>query len=208
MLHSGTIYPTEDRDPTPFFDAIARLLQEKTIARQQLRVVLRATGYDEIFRKLIQERDLEDVVELAPSIPYLEALSEMLTADGLLLFQGYTSNPAIPAKAYEYFRARRPIFALVDDNGSTARLLSSLGIGTLAAIDDTRQIAEKLASFLNGIRSEPTTHEPNRKIEQFSRFNLTSQLASLFDSLSNAGGNANRDSTIVATSTQVNSPSP
>jgi len=152
LLHSGLLYPTPDRDPKDFFQALVMLKQERVISPQSLRVVLRASGYEERYRVEIQRLGLEEIVHLEPSIPYAEALSEMLLADGLLLFQGYTSNPAIPAKLYEYLRARRPIFALVHEDGDTAATLRSEGVGSIVPLNSPHQIATGLKQFLEDVR--------------------------------------------------------
>ena len=104
------MYYSSDRDPSFFFEAIARLKKNQKIKQDSLEVILRASGNERQYQKLINEKNIADIVKLKRSISYDNALREMMTVDGLLIFQGYTSNPAIPAKAYEYLRAKKPIF--------------------------------------------------------------------------------------------------
>src|SRR5262249_14665631 len=54
LLHSGLVYP-EERDPRPFFRALARLTQEGKINRDTLRVTFRAPGCEELYSKQIAE---------------------------------------------------------------------------------------------------------------------------------------------------------
>src|SRR5262249_34675842 len=117
LLHSGVLYPSPDRDPSHFFAALRRLADGGRITPADVHVVLRAAGHEAHHRTLIREMGVAPFVSLEPPIGYHQALREMLQADGLLLFQGRDSNTAIPAKVYEYFRARRPIFAMVDPDG-------------------------------------------------------------------------------------------
>ncbi len=184
ILHSGTIYPTPDRDPQPFFQALASLKQAGLISRRDIRVTLRASGHDQQFRPLIENLCIEDLVEFAPAVPYAEALKEMIETDGLLVFQGYTSNPAIPAKLYEYLRAGTPILALVDREGSTADLLRSLGTGHIAPIDDCNAIADAILSFLTRVSRRQYCHAGARALSRYSRESLTSELAEIFESVS------------------------
>jgi len=108
----------------------------------------------------------------------------MQAVDGLLLFQGYTSNPAIPAKLYEYLRAGRPILGLVDADGESAALLRSLAAGRLASIEDADDIECGLMAFLQDLaRGEGSTTELAGKIQRFSREALTAELAALFDDM-------------------------
>jgi hypothetical protein len=91
-------------------------------------------------------------VQLAPALPYREALQEMLTAEGLLLLQGGASNPAVPAKVYEYLRARRPILGLVHPEGETAALLQRLQAAIVAPLDDAARISTALAQFIEACK--------------------------------------------------------
>jgi len=125
---------------------------------------------------------VREAIELSPPIPYREALAEMLRADGLLILQAANCNAQIPAKLYEYFRAGRPIVALTDPTGDTAVSCRNAGIAAIAPLDDSRQIAALLHSFLttpdSGTRPTPSA------VEQASRRGRTQQLATLLDTAS------------------------
>jgi len=179
LLHSGVLYPTPDRDPSALFLALERLHTSGRISPDQLKVTLRASGYDERYRKQIHEHGLDEIVQLAPPIPYQGALAEMLMADGLLVLQGYTSNPAVPAKLYEYLRARRPIFALVDANGDTAAALQSARTGTLVPLDSSDQIAERLPVFLDSLRKGTAAIADDCVVRSFARESRSRDLAAL-----------------------------
>ena len=181
LIHSGTIYPTPDRDPGPFLQAVAALKDKGTINADRFRVILRATGHDAVFEPLLNKLDIADIVSLEPPLPYVTALSEMLNADGLLLFQGYTSNPAIPAKLYEYLRAGRPILALTDAGGSTAALLNELKTAIQASIEDPIAIENALEQLLSDEGQDRYPYTSRSAIEKFSRESLTGQLAELLE---------------------------
>jgi hypothetical protein len=181
LLHTGVLYPTPDRDPTAFFDAIARLRASSRISPAQLQVTLRASGHDGRYAQQIRDRGLQDMVSLAPAIPYRAALTEMLAADGLLVFQGYTSNPAVPAKLYEYLRARRPIFAMVDAAGDSAATLRSAKTGTLAPLESSDQITERLMDFITMVRSGSASIAEDSVIASHARESRARDLALLLD---------------------------
>ena len=187
LLHSGIIYPTPDRDPGALFDAVATLRNAGRISSERLRIVLRATAYDGLFRPMIEAHGIEDIVSLAPAIPYRDALKEMCEVDGLLVFQGYTSNPAIPAKVYEYLRTGKPILAMIDAEGDTAALLRQLGIGIQVPLDDPHRIAEGLCEFLDQIERGTAPRAEIRTVEEFSRARGAQALARLFDDVTGAG---------------------
>jgi glycosyltransferase involved in cell wall biosynthesis len=180
LVHSGVLYPSE-RDPTAFFDALAELKAEGSISRDNLAITLRATGFDDKFRPMIEQRQISDVVALAPSIHYSEALKEMLHMDGLLLFQASNCNRQIPAKLYEYFRARKPIFALTDPTGDTAEALLEQRIDTIANIESKAEIKQALLSFLQRIRDRTAPVARLAAVAKYSRAAATRRLAELFD---------------------------
>jgi len=186
LLHSGVLYPTPDRDPSAFFAALAKLRRAGGVSSCNLKVVLRASGYEHYYRKVIAEQGLEDLVFLEPAIPYREALAEMLCADGLLVFQGYTSNPAIPAKLYEYLRARRPILAMADSEGDTAQTLRDVGIGRIVPLDSSEQIAAGLSEFLRGLCAGTEPVAGDGEIQRHSRRARAKELALLLDAVQGA----------------------
>ena len=183
LLHSGVLYPTTDRDPSAFFRALASLRKAGKVSSAHLKVVLRASGYDDHYKELIRKNRIGDIVILAPSIPYREALAEMLRSDGLLIFQGYTSNPAIPAKLYEYLRARRPIFALADPEGDTATLLRETKVGTLVPLDSETTIAEGFLEFLDIVQSKQEPVMDPAAVITHSRAYRAQELAALLNTV-------------------------
>src|SRR5207244_7439781 len=155
FVHSGLLYP-HARDPKFFFEALADLRRAGAIAPVTVKVILRATGYDDLYRPQVRDYGLDDIVFLEPPVPYREALVEMLSADGLLLFQGSSCNMQIPAKLYECLRARRPIFAMTDPAGDTAAVLKSEGIEFIVPLDCKEDIAQNFSRFLSlGQRGQP-----------------------------------------------------
>lgn len=186
LLHSGVLYPAE-RDPTSFYDAIARLQRTGAISPATLRVVLRATGHDEFHRRLIRQRHIEEIVKLEPALPYREALSEMSRADGLLIFQASSCNQQIPAKAYEYLRAGRPVLALTDPKGDTAALFRSANAGSISPLDDEQAISEGLRNFVADIREGKATGADDEEARKHSRRARTADLAVLLEDIARNG---------------------
>ena len=183
LLHSGVLYPTPDRDPTAFFTAIARLRSEGQLSAARLKIILRASGHDDRYRKQVQQLGIGDIVSLEPPIGYRQALAEMMSVDGFLLFQGYTSNPAVPAKLYEYLRAERPILAMADAAGDTAGTLRKAGVGRIVPLESSEQIALQLMEFIDGLRAgrEPVATEA--EIRRHSREAKSAEFANLLDSV-------------------------
>lgn len=182
LVHSGTVYPGDERSPAPLFEALKRLRASGSLPAG-FRLVLRATGYDAMVAELVDSLGVRDLVEIAPSLPYREALREMLTADALLLIQGSASNPAIPAKLYEYLRAARPMLGLVHPDGDSHEILERLGAATLARHDDADSIERALRLFFAEWRSGLPRIAPPAVAAQFSRSAQTGEFAALLDAV-------------------------
>ncbi|MBD8531342.1 glycosyltransferase [Massilia sp. CFBP 13647] len=180
LLHSGIIYPSE-RDPVPFFQALATLLAEGKVSAATLQVRLRAAVHDAYLGALIDQYGIGAIVSLAPHLPYREALSEMLAADALLVLQGANCNCQVPAKLYEYLRARRPILALTDAAGDTAATLRSAGIDTIGPLDEPQRIAAVLLDFLARVPAGSVVLPADDVVLGASRKARAVQLAALLD---------------------------
>ena len=157
--------------------------RDGVISASSLRITFRASGHDDFLSRLVTTRGIDDIVELSPPLPYLDALAEMMTVDGLLIFQGHTSNPAIPAKLYEYFRAKSPILALLDSEGSTAELMEALDVGTIAPITASAAIQKTLVEFLIDIRENRARVISSDNLRKFSRFELSKKLSTILESI-------------------------
>jgi hypothetical protein len=182
LVHSGILYPSE-RDPTQFFAALRSLRDRGAVDSATLRIVLRATGHDDVIMTMLRDFGLTDIVSIEPAISHQEAIAEMLESDGLLLFQAANCNFQIPAKLYEYFRAGRPIFALTDPVGDTAGALRRGGYNDIASIDHIQDIEGKFIGFIDGIRHGGSYVAGDQIVATYSRRHQTSKLASVLESV-------------------------
>lgn len=179
VLHSGIVYPSE-RDPTQLFAALAVLKNREPSIAQHLVMRFRAPVHTGLLEDLAGRYNVEDLIQLAAPVGYREALSEMLGADALLILQASNCNTQVPAKLYEYLRARKPILALTDPVGDTAACCRQAGIATIAPLDDEGAIAELLTRII----SKPTGSLANESaIAAASRKGRTKQLADLLNQL-------------------------
>lgn len=186
LLHSGIVYPSE-RDPTQLFEAIGQLKQDGRIAPGTLKIRFRAAVHDDFLRAQAARFGIGEFIECLPPVPYREALSEMLAADGLLVMQASNCNEQVPAKIYEYLRSKRPIIALTDPQGDTATVLREAGIPDIARLDSVAEIREHLPAFAEAIRRNTWVRPSEQAVARASREGRTEQLAALLDSLTANG---------------------
>lgn len=182
LVHSGILYPKE-RDPRPFFAAVAQLKRAGVIDAKRLRIVFRATGSDDLYIPILADLDIRDIVSLEPVVAYRDALREMLGADGLLLFQGEVCNHQIPAKIYEYYRSGRPILALVDHAGISASMLREAGVSHLADIANTAEIAATIERFVADLTAGMVSGVERTYAMANSRQSRTKELARILESI-------------------------
>jgi hypothetical protein len=159
------------------------MLSRSVIKAGEFKVILRATGHDDLHSQLIQQYGLQEVVFLEPGVAYQDALAEMLVADGLLIFQAANCNHQIPAKIYEYLRARRPIFALTDPIGDTAGVLIAAKVPYMAPLDNKDAIIKELTAFLEGLKANQVQIADAASVKAHSREARTELLAELLEGL-------------------------
>ena len=182
LLHSGLIYPWE-RNPRPFFQALAQLKAQGLISEETLAVHLRACGSEREFQSCVKELGIADLVHFDPPLPYRLALEDAAAADAFLLIQGAVCNHQVPAKTYEYLRLGKPVLALTDRVGDTGSLLEEVGGATIVDPEDSEAIANVLHLFLEQVRREEHPVPDPQVYARYSRIEETHQLATALDLL-------------------------
>jgi glycosyltransferase involved in cell wall biosynthesis len=123
IIHTGTLYL--GRDPEPFLLGLAEFVARRRLGARDLRVEFIGDAKEYLGRSVPQraaELGLGDIVTFPGQLPHPECMDRQTHADAfLLLAQGQPSQ--VPHKLYEYLGARRPILALADEVGESARLL-------------------------------------------------------------------------------------
>jgi glycosyltransferase involved in cell wall biosynthesis len=182
LVHSGVVYP-EERDPGPFFRALARLKGEGRVTARTLRVDLRAAGSEPYFRGLAKGLGIEDLVHLLPPLAYRESLQDSADATALLVLQGASCNHQIPAKAYEYLRLGKPILALTPAEGDTAALLAECGGSTLVDLHDEDAIHDALPPFLDSLLANTHASPDPARACRYARHTQAAELAACLAAL-------------------------
>lgn len=180
LLHSGIVYPAE-RDPSHFFEALGRLKASGAIAPGSLVVRFRASVHDELLLSLAAQYNITDLIDCQPAVSYRQALSEMLSADALLVMQAANCNEQIPAKVYEYLRANRPILTLTDPTGDTASTLRQAGATDIVRLDSVEDICAALPSFIAAVREGRAVLPDPDAVHAASREGRTEVLATLLE---------------------------
>lgn len=182
LLHSGIVYPSE-RDPTHLFEALGRLRLAGRLLPGAFKLRFRAAVHDALLNGLAAQHGVQDWVEVCPPVGYRDALREMLSADALLVMQGAGCNEQIPAKTYEYLRARRPVLCLSDPAGDTQAVLTAAGLTASARLDSAADIERALPAFVAAVREGQAALPDEDSVRNASRQGRTATLAQLLDGL-------------------------
>lgn len=184
ITYAGSFYHT--RTPRPLLEALAVLRDRDGIDPAVFRVNLVGNcefAGTESVPELAAALGCESSLELPGRLPYRDAIGHLVRSDLLLLLA--TGQPEqVPAKAYEYVAAGRPILALVEP-GATADLLVSSADADVLFDADPHRIADVLARRLAAWRERPSrsgrTWQPDERAIRFDRRRLTGELARALD---------------------------
>jgi glycosyltransferase involved in cell wall biosynthesis len=181
----GTLYG--ERNLAPVFAALRTLIERGVVDAERLELRIVGAG------ALIGCADDAGLpVTWAGYVDHERALTEMATADALLLYE-----PAVKrtpsAKVYEYLVAGRPVLCVAGKDNPAWRLVDELGAGPCAAPDDRTAIEtaiEALYERWNTGRLEVGREVRRETLRRFSRAALARQLAAVLEA---AAANDNGD---------------
>jgi glycosyltransferase involved in cell wall biosynthesis len=165
LYYCGVLYPN-GRNPTPIFEAISILQKQGLINHDNFELIFQGAGDGKDFEDNIRYLEIEQLVKFIESVPFINALNNMIHADALLLIQDSRFNKQIPGKIYEYLRTQKPLLVKADPNGETAKLaiqFSAVKIGS-----SKESITNCLAILIKTKRSD-SIQSMNRKLDDYNR---------------------------------------
>lgn len=158
IRHLGELYGR--RTPKPLFSALSRILSIDPSALSNVSFELIGPTYDLELNELGLGSLPEGLVVVKPSVKYLESLSLMASADGLLIVDAPAERSVfLPSKLIDYLGAARPILGLTPP-GAAANLINQLG-GWVADPADVTAAAQAISAFLSFLRqNKGNSHLP------------------------------------------------
>ncbi len=178
ISHVGTLF--SDRSATVFWETLREILTERPTLRETLRVRLIGRISEEI-HSIIESYGLTDIVELVGTISPRSAISEMQSADLLLLVvnKSIDYQGRIPAKIYEYIAAAKPILVIGPDDADIHRVAPYA-----VSLDESISIKERITR-LSQLIDAPHAITTNELLHQspYSIAKITSQLEELLQSV-------------------------
>ncbi len=184
LSYVGTLYG--ERDATPVFSALERLVRRKAIDPSRVRV--RLVGND---WRAPHARGSSVAVEALGYVTHREALKEMRGASVLLHYEA-PSNPAPGGKIYEYLASGRPVLCVARPDGGAAALVRAAGAGSIAPPTDSDAIEEAVLALYERWRTTGLPDQPASRewvMANYSRRKLARDLADVLDRAAGAGTN-------------------
>jgi glycosyltransferase involved in cell wall biosynthesis len=184
-MHTGEVYP-ELRDPRSLLEALDLLIREGLIRPQEVLVRLIGAGaglHSEAFRGWLASRAIAGSVSVEPRLNHRACIAESLSADVLILLQcSSLVRQQLPAKAFEYLRAGRPVLTIAPADSATAEFFNSADVGWVLDADDAgglqRAVREIVSRFRGGSLQVPVP-----RASSFERRHLARSLAGIFTDL-------------------------
>ncbi len=175
LYYSGVLY-SDGRNPLPIFRALSSLQNGGKISEANFELIFQGAGDGKDFQSSLHELGIEKLVKFVPPVPFLSALSNMMSCDALLLIQDEKFNKQIPGKLYEYLRSQKDILVKSPKSSATANLASSYQRAFCCNSED------EIIFCLNSIINMPG-QAVNRDLETHNRENKARNLEKLLLSL-------------------------
>jgi glycosyltransferase involved in cell wall biosynthesis len=178
LMYTGSVHAHYDF--TPVWKALRSLLDAGAISPMTFRIEFVGNlGLDEA-----REHGVAELVDTAPFVPRAQVFDELARADALLVVEtpGYYAEFGYAAKVFDYLLTGKPVVAIVDAGGNTARLLGAAGVAITVRNREPVAVRNAIEAAL------ARKHVPPRRVDidaeplrSFNRRHLVSRLGRLLD---------------------------
>jgi hypothetical protein len=184
ISYTGSLYL--GRNPLPIFRALHHLAESGEIDLSRVRIDLIGDCETSEGRPVVdiaRECGVHQAVNVHRTMPKMDVLRRMLASD-LLLLLAEELTLQIPAKAYEYLRAARPILALASHDGAVTDLLRRThGAWIVHPADDVGIAAALRDAYKSWLAGRYARVPDGSVVAQFDRQHTVRDLAELLDDL-------------------------
>ena len=171
------------RNPENLWKVLSGIVQEDSDFAQnfELRFVGRV---DDIILENLQNSPLKENLNLVGYIPHEQSVKEMENADMLLItnFPKQESAGIIPGKIFEYLATQNPILSVGPEKADVEKILNETKAGEHFTYQDHEAIRSFILKNYDSWKKN-TVNQNSENLMQFSRRNLTANLASLLNSI-------------------------
>lgn len=179
LSHIGTLNAA--RNPRTLWKALGELASVDAQFKSDLLIRLVGKTDFSVFDEIEKAR-LSDNLEKVPYLTHSEAIKMQGQSQVLLLLINNSNNAKgiLTGKFFEYLAAQRPILAVGPTDGDVARVLNEKQAGKMVDFEDLAATKEKISEYYQKYKAGKLTIN-STSIEQYSRRELTAQLAKVLD---------------------------
>jgi glycosyltransferase involved in cell wall biosynthesis len=178
LCYTGSV--DKHHDLGPFFRALRRLLDDGSVTPETMRVQF----VGNLSPQEPARWGVESLVEVEPTRAHREVFDVLAGADALFVLEapGYWAEFSYSAKIFDYLLTGKPVLALIEEQGNSARLLAAAGVGRIAQPHKIDEIAAAIVGLLSlkGAAPRPVDIE-QPPYRGFNRRHLTQKLAAVLD---------------------------
>lgn len=177
LAHIGSFL--SERNPRILWEAIRELTEENSEFKKHFELKLIGATSQEVL-DTIAEFKLTDFVNNLGYVSHQEAVEHQRKSQVLLLIEinSEDTKSIIPGKLFEYMVSERPILAIGPKNADFSVILQQTNTGTFALYDEKSKVKETILNYFNLYLEQNLKVYPVG-LQQYSRKNLTKELASL-----------------------------
>jgi galactitol-specific phosphotransferase system IIB component len=177
LAHIGSFL--SERNPTILWQALQELVTENTDFKNDFRLKLIGATSQEVL-DTIASFQLNNYVQNLGYVSHQEAIEHQRKSQVLLLIEinSEETKSIIPGKLFEYMVSERPILAIGPKGSDFAEIITTTNTGVFFIYDDKERLKTLLLDYYSQYKNQ------NLKVnaiglQQYSRKNLTEQLANL-----------------------------
>jgi hypothetical protein len=150
IYYAGVLY-SDGRDPTHVFEAVSAFME---VQGAHVELIFQGAGSGTEYAAIIDKLGITAAVKFEKSVPFHEAVKNMLSADVLLIIQDEKFNNQVPGKIYEYLASGKSLILKTPTDSQTSAVgLSHAGVWQ----------ADNKASLLSVIRDRFDALKENKE---------------------------------------------
>ena len=178
MNYFGTI-PSES-SPVPILKAV-NLLSEKSINNIHLNFY---GNVSDIVKMELKENDENNLITFHSYLPHNEILNLLVNSSILMLIINKVKNNKgiLTGKIFEYIGSGVPVLGIGPEDGEAAQILRETESGKMFYYDQIEEITEFIEEKFNDWKHRKK-RIINKKVENYSRINLTRKLAEILNEI-------------------------
>ena len=170
-----------------FFHTLKDLISKNEELKKNIEVIF-AGNYGKETEKLVRELKLEKNVKLKGYLPHRKCINLLKNSDVLLLLitiLGSKGKEILTGKIFEYIASKKPIIAIVPEDGLASKLIQSLNIGVIIPPRNSDLIKSSILDFYQKWKAKElfeSTINSNKLLKYDSKF-LTQRLVNIFKNI-------------------------